>query len=198
VANSAEGVGQLLANSALMKGERELLRKRDDPPAEKTASSAARVTAEPIVNDSKVISAVLLTLLDERLQADAALTSNLRPATSGNNEADASKRVAAKYAADGLIPGDDLIAPQQPVQPELARVGNVPPIASPDLQTFMQRFVAIVAGRPANTSVGEVGGGRKSLDNAPVSFGAASVLRIAGFTTGIIWLIILVVAWAAH
>jgi hypothetical protein len=198
VANSAEGVGQLLASSALMKGERELLRKRDEPPAEKSTPGAARAAAEPIANDSKIVSAVLLTLLDERLQADAALMANLKPATSGNSEADASKRVAAKYAADGLISGDDLIAPQQPIQPDLARAGNVPPIASPDLQTFMQRFVAAVSGRPANTSASDVGGRRGSRGNAPGSFGTASVLRIAGIATGLIWVIVLVAVWATR
>jgi hypothetical protein len=96
VANSADGVGQLIANSALMKGERELLRKRDEPPTETSAPRAARPAAEPITNDSKVVSAVLLTLLDERLQAEAALIAGPKSAISDNGEGDVSKRVAAK------------------------------------------------------------------------------------------------------
>jgi hypothetical protein len=199
VANSADGVGQLLANSALMKGERELLRKRDEPPTETSAPAAARPAAEPIANDSKVVSAVLLALLDERLQADAALTAGSRPATSDDSEADASKRITAKYAADGLIPGDDLIVPQRPAQPDVARTGAVPPLVSPDLQTFMQRFVAIAAGTPASPSPGgKVGANRSARGNAWVSFDTAPLLRVAGVAAGLIWLVVLVVEWAAR
>jgi hypothetical protein len=194
VPNSAEGVGQLLANSALMKGERELLRRRDDPPAEESTPGTARATAEPIANDSKIVSAVLLTLLDERLQADDALSANLKSPKADTGETDASKRVAARYAADGLIPGDDLIASQQPVQPDLARAGPVPPLASPDLQTFMQRFVAAVSGRPV-ISAGEAVATRDARRNAPVSFGTVSILRNAGVAAGLIWLVVLIVAW---
>lgn len=197
MANSAEGVGQLLANSALMKGERELLRKRDEPPPETSTPSAARPAAEPIANDSKAVSAVLLALLDERLQADAALAAPSKSAN-GNSEADASKRVAAKYAADGLIPGDDLIIPQPSVQPDVTRSGVAPPLVSPDLQTFMQRFVAVVAGRPVSLSRDEIGASRGARGNTPVSFGTTSVLRVAGIAAGLVWLLILVVEWAVR
>jgi hypothetical protein len=199
VANSADGVGQLIANSALMKGERELLRKRDEPPTETSAPRAARPAAEPITNDSKVVSAVLLTLLDERLQADAALIAGPKSAISDNGEGDVSKRVAAKYAADGLIPGDDLIAPQTPAQPDVTRASAAPPLISPDLQTFMQRFVAAVAGGPASTSPARgVGTKRGAHARTPSAFYTAFVLRAAGFAAGIIWLIVLVAVWALH
>jgi hypothetical protein len=197
LANSAESVGQLLANSALMKGERELLRKRDEPQAETSAPAVTRPSAEPIANDSKVISAVLLTLLDEQLQADAALAAVARSAN-GNSEADASKRVAAKYASDGLIPGDDLIAPQPSVQPELARAAVTQTPVSSDLQTFMQRFAAVVSGRPAILTVDEAGPNLGARENAPVSFGAVSTLRIAGFAAGFVWLAVLVIEWVTR
>jgi hypothetical protein len=199
VANSADGVGKLIANSALMKGERELLRKRDEPPTETSAPTAGRPAAEPITNDSKVVSAVLLTLLDERLQADAALIAGPKPAMSDNSDADVSKRVAAKYAADGLIPGDDLIAPQPPAQPDAARASAGPPLISPDLQTFMQRFAAAVAGGPASTSPTRgVGTKRGAHGRTSSSFDTAFVLRTAGFAAGIISLIVLVAVWALH
>lgn len=199
MANSADGVGKLIANSALMKGERELLRKRDEPPTETSAPTAGRPAAEPITNDSKVVSAVLLTLLDERLQADAALIAGPKPAMSDNSDADVSKRVAAKYAADGLIPGDDLIAPQPPAQPDAARASAGPPLISPDLQTFMQRFAAAVAGGPASTSPTRgVGTKRGAHGRTSSSFDTAFVLRTAGFAAGIISLIVLVAVWALH
>jgi len=200
VANSADGVGQLIANSALMKGERELLRKRDEPPTETSAPTAARPAAEPISNDSKVVSAVLLTLLDERLQADAALIAGPKPAISDNSDADASKRVAAKYAADGLIPGDDLIAPQRPAQPDVARASAAPPLISPDLQTFMQSFAAAVAGRPTSTSPAKGVGAKRGGAQGPTpsAFDTGFVLRAAGFAAGIISLIVLAAVWVIH
>lgn len=197
MANSSESVGQLLANSALMKGERDLFRKQDAPPAE-AAKTATQPTAEPIVHDSKAVAAVLLAMLDEQLQAaDAALAAGSKAIQSNTAEADASKRVAQKYASDGLV-GDDLGTPQQFAQPDAARISNTPPIASADLQTFIQRFAAFAAGQPAAFEADGPTAKRLASRNDASFFSTPSLLRFAGIAAGVLWLAMMIVGWIAH
>lgn len=196
MATNAEAVGQLLANSALMKGERELLRKQEEPPAE--AKSAAQQKAEPIVNNNKTVATVLLTLLDEQLHAtEAALASQPKNANSTDGDVNAPKRVAAKYAADGLIPGDDSVLPEPAIASDQVRMREMPFIVSADLQTFVQRFAAFAAGRSvaANETTRDA---RSSIESAPTLFSRASALRLAGVIAALLWLVALIVQWAAR
>jgi hypothetical protein len=163
VGNNAETVGRLLATSTLMKGERELLRKQEEPTPE-TAKPGLRPAPAPISHDSKMTAAVLLKLLDDRLQASEAEAANQDKAASGAHriaadEATASsKRVSAKYAEDGLIAGSDIGRPEIAIPIEQFRAGNAMPSASPELQSFLQRLSAFAAGRPdARTSIGPDG-----------------------------------------
>ena len=196
MAINAEAVGQLLANSALMKGERELLRKQEEPPAE--AKSATQQKAEPIVNNNKTVATVLLTLLDEQLHAtEAALASQPKNANSTDGDVNAPKRVAAKYAADGLIPGDDSVLPEPAIASDQVRMREMPSIVSADLQTFVQRFAAFAAGRSAapNETTRDA---RSSTGSAATLFSRASALRLAGVIAALLWLVALIVEWAAR
>ena len=196
MATNAEAVGQLLANSALMKGERELLRKQEEPPAE--AKSAAQQKAEPIVNNNKTVATVLLTLLDEQLHAtEAALASQPKNANSTDGDVNAPKRVAARYAADGLIPGDDSVLPEPAIASDQVRMREMPSIVSADLQTFVQRFAAFAAGRSAapNETTRDA---RSSTGSAATLFSRASALRLAGVIAALLWLVALIVEWAAR
>lgn len=197
MATNAEAVGQLLANSALMKGERELLRKQEEPPAE--AKSAAQQKAEPIVNNNKTVATVLLTLLDEQLHAtEAALASQPKNANSTDGDVNAPKRVAARYAADGLIPGDDSVLPEPAIASDQVRMREMPSIVSADLQTFVQRFAAFAAGRSAAAANETTRDARSSIGSAPTLFSRASALRLAGVIAALLWLVALIVEWAAR
>ena len=197
--NNPEIVSRLLANTALLKGERELLRQPEKPPAPNEESKpAAPAIAKPIENDSRAVSSVLLTLLDERLQAAASASGQPGFAGAPSSDGDAPHRVAAKYAADGLIARDDFAPPSAAVAPDQTRMPNMPPIASPDLQTFMQRFAAIALGRSAGVDAAEKRAGRTTgLQDSPV-FGSLSVLGVAGAAAAGLWLVVLIAQWAAH
>jgi hypothetical protein len=198
MANSAEAVGQLLAQSMLMKGERQLLGKKDEPPAQ-AAKPTTQQTAEPIAHDSKAVAAVLLTLLDERLQAsDAELAAllNSPDRKSPTDDADASRRVAAKYAQDGLNAGDDALRPEMAIPAIQVQVLERPPIVSPDLQTFMQRFVAFAAGRSIATDPESIGDSRASRRNVSSLLDGPPTFRVVALALGLLWLVVLIIEWA--
>ena len=195
MATNAEAVGQLLANSALMKGERELLRKQEEPPAE--AKSATQQKAEPIVNNNKTVATVLLTLLDEQLHAtEAALASQPKNANSTDGDVNAPKRVAARYAADGLIPGDDSVLPEPAIASDQVRMRETPSVVSADLQTFVQRFAAVAAGQPTAAASETRATARRSIGIAAALFNRASPLRLASAIAVLLWLVALIVRWA--
>jgi hypothetical protein len=198
VVNNPEIVSRLLANTALLKGERELLRQPEKPPVPNEESkSTAQPNAGPIENDSRTVSNVLLALLDERLQAAGPASAQARLAGTPAGDGDAQRRVAAQYAADGLIARDDVPPPSAPVAPDPTRMPNMTPAASADLQTFMQRFAAIALGRPVDVDPEEKRAKRASGQGSP-AWGSLSVLRLAGMAAVAGWLLLLIAQWAMH
>ena len=195
MANNAEAIGQLLANSALMNGERELLFKQEKPGD--AAKPTAQQKAEPIVNNSKTVETVLLTLLDEQLHAtEAEIASQPKSANPADGDVNASKRVAAKYAADGLTPGDDFLQPERAIPNDQVRMREMSSVVSADLQTFVQRFAAFAAGRPTAPVSEPNGTARSSTGLAAALFNRASPLRIASAIAALLWLGALIVQWA--
>ena len=181
MANNAEVIGRLLANSTLWRGERELLRKQDPPPAE-TPQPASQPAAPAITHDAKATAAVLLTLLDERLASNAAAAdsskalSGSRPAPAADSS-NAPKGIAAMYAEDGLIAGGDATKFDAAFAAEQSRtreflVGN--PV---ELQSFIQRLAAIAAGQSDGRRQRGWAGGGKGDQSAP--FGGISGIQIA-------------------
>jgi hypothetical protein len=198
VATNPEAIGQLLANSALMKGERELMRRQEEPSPE-ASKAPAQPKAQPIVTDSKAVASVLLTLLDEQLHAtEAALAGQPKNANLADGEASASKRVAAKYTADGLIAGSDLGRAELPAANDQVRAPTMPPIASADLQTFVQRFAALAAAQSAIADRDNTGRARRGIAMASAVFSGASGFRLMGVGAALLWLLGLVVQWAAQ
>jgi hypothetical protein len=199
VVNNPEIVSRLLANTALLKGERELLRQPEKPPAaNEEAKSAVQPNARPIENDSRTVSNVLLTLLDERLQATAPALGQPGLATAPSSDGDAQHRVAAQYAADGLIARDDFPPAGAAVAPDQTRMPNMSPAASADLQTFMQRFAAIALGRPIDVDAAEKRAKRASGHQGSPIWGSGSVLRLASMAAVVGWLLLLIAQWAMH
>jgi hypothetical protein len=186
MAGDSESVGRLLAIDALMKGDRELLRQHDKPDP-KAPQPKPNQTAPALSVDPKATAAVLLKLLDDRLLASEAQAANAKRAA-GSSELlsddaqGAPKYVSARYAADGLPPGFDNGRTETPIPTNQSAFGNAIPAAAPDMQTFIQRFAALMAGRPSATiaaggdsirkfsMLGAIGGRRGAMTVAIVLF----------------------------
>lgn len=200
MANNAEAIGQLLASNALMKGERELLQGRNDTAAEPPKTSEQQV-APPISHDARAVSAVLLTLLDERLQAsDAASRAAEGRAAgpkSGPGDAGAAlKAISAKYAEDGLVSRSETARLELAPAADRSQHRPAPPMVSADLQTFIQRFVAFATGpteRNGDARGMATGGGGELRPTT-----AFSIARIAMSILVVWWLGVLFVQWFAR
>jgi hypothetical protein len=199
MANNAEAIGQLLASNALMNGERELLQRRNNTAAETPKTSEQQV-ASPISHDARAVSAVLLTLLDERLQASDAAILAAKGRTAGprfgSGEAAASlKAISAKYAEDGLVSQAETVRPEPAPAADHGQLRQAPSMVSPDLQTFIQRFVAFATG-PTERN-GEVHSRAPGSGGEPRPANALSIARIAIFILVAWWLGVLFVQWFA-
>lgn len=197
MATNPEAVGRLLANSALMNGERELLRRRDSPPAA-TSQSTGHQQAPPIATDNKAVTTVLLTLLDEQLHAtEKAAAGLVKTPTSADGDVSASKLVAAKYVMDGLVRGDDPSRPDPIIASNQMHMRETPAVVSADLQTFVQRSAAFAAGRSRgaheNSAASRSGAGLSSA-----VFGRLPPLGLAGFAAVLLLLLAIIVQWVAR
>ncbi len=208
MAGNAEAVGRLLADSALMRGERELLRKKDDAQPE-PAKPGAQPAAPALVNDAKAVAAVLLTLLDERLQAsDTEAASGGKTSTgvrrqASDDAANSPQRVGARYAEDGLIAYVDPTGierrPETGIETAMLageqRMRDVPPSASPELQSFLQRLAAFAGMRSeAMSFAGGKGDGRGARRSA-VASGDMSMMRVAIAAVVLLWLGVMIFGW---
>lgn len=181
--NNAYAIGQLLANSALMQGERQLLRKQPEA-AENVPKSPPQPKAAPIAANNMTGGAMLLTLLDEQLQAsEMGLAGRLQNAIPPDNDTNSSTRIAARYAADALNSGDEPLPAGQTFSSDPARIASIPTPVSGDLQTFMQRS-AVLAAERTNENAG--GKQDRHLPGAQRFSYRASQLYFAGGATALI------------
>ena len=200
MASNADTVGRLLATSTLMKGERELLRKQDEP-APEAAKPGPQQTPTPISHDSKATAAVLLKLLDDRLQASEAEAASPEKAAFGTRRAavddatESSKRLSARYVEDGLTAGSDAgqFESAIPIAPFRAR--DAMPAAAPELQNFLQRLAAFAAGRPDGRTYTDTNGVRDRRDFNPL--GGTAVVAIFFFSLMLVWLMAMIFGWHA-
>ena len=146
MSDSAEAIGRLLADSSLLRGERDLLRKQDEPVAD--ATKAAAPAAAALTHDARATAAVLLTLLDERLALEAERQSGEAPASAGRRSigeaGSAPQAIAAKYADDLNLRSDPRRLDPLPSAQQLS-FGNLTAASSPELQSFMQRLAVVAA-----------------------------------------------------
>lgn len=195
--SNPEAVGQLLATTALMNGERELLRRRDGPSAE-TSKAATPPKAPPIDIENKAIATVLLTLLDEQLHAaESAAAAQAKPQNLADSDVTASKLAASRYAADGFARGNDPGVPEPMIGNDQLRMQAMPALVSADLQTFMQ-WHAAAAAETARAARENVGASSRGAALVTAFFGRASPLRFAGIAAALLWLVALIVQWAAR
>lgn len=197
MATNPEAVGRLLANSALMNGERELLRHRDGPPAE-TSQSVSHQQAPPIATDNKAVTTVLLTLLDEQLHAmETAAAGQASAQKSADSAVTASKLATARYATDGFVGGDDPGLPQPMIGADQMRMQATPAVVSADLQTFVQRFAAFAAGR-SRAAHDNTGASRSGAGPSSAVFSRFAPLGLAGFAAVLLLLLAIIVQWVGR
>jgi len=189
VANNAEAVGRLLAINTLMKGERELLRKPEEPPAQEAAKSSPQQpssSSSSISHDSKAVEAVLLKLLDERLQASDAeamnwanSSSDLRR-TAADDAANSPRRITARYADDGLAANGEALRSETTLQFGQGQLRGAALNVPPELQFFIQGLAARAAG---TSDIGATtifnGGPDRASSQAPGGFAGIRIAMIA-------------------
>jgi len=192
-----EVIGKLLYNSALLQGERNLMVKRDAPPMQQATPTAA---APPLAHDGKATAAVLMSLLQDQLEASDAKIANVAgsgekqiAALAGN--ADPSRRVTQRYAENGFVMADDGVRHEMLGLAEQARLPGVSPPVSGDLASFIQRSAAMAAGQPVRPDAAvsaHRGGGVLAY------LSGISTLRIAGVAVGTLWFGFLIAGWLLH
>ena len=193
MASNAEAISRLLANSTLLRGERELLRKQDQLPAEPPKLSS-QPAAPPISHDARAIASVLLILLDERLASDAEAAGRSETQAgpsrvAANDSGTAPKGIAAMYVEDGLKTSGETTRPDvvfdaEPSRPREFTAGN-----PSELQSFIQRLAAIAIGRSDEYQKGWAGS-RKGGQSAPIS--TMSGIKIAAVTIAILCVAVLI------
>jgi hypothetical protein len=194
--SNAEAVGRLIANDTLLRGERQLLQKQDQP-SQEPADEPAQRTAPPISYNDKAMSSVLLTLLDEQLDASIAANGNQaahpEAGPSHSAEAASSNRIVAQYAEDDLTFRPDLSTPAMatPLSPSSQQIAQA--ASSPELQTFMQRFLISAAGRlQTDDAEGLPAGGLRR--NVGAFMDSVSTTQVAGAALAVALLSIIIAA----
>lgn len=181
--NNADTIGRLIASDTLMRGERQLLSKQNPSPQEPGDDDAARASAPPISYNDKTMAPVLLTLLDEQL--DASIADDASRAAAREAGAPASpNRIAARYAEDDLVFRAELPAPGTAIPLGQSSPQTAQTVPSLDLQTFMQRFLmGKVRSIPADVP-GARGGERSAkANNTPQA--NVSMVKVAGVVLGL-------------
>jgi hypothetical protein len=151
MASSADAIGRLIADQVLMASDRQLLQKRDQP-GQQPKDQAAQATPAPISHNDKAMAAVLMTLLDEQLDASMADPKGLAgdPAAAQLRSAEtgaAPNRIAAQYAEEAAVYRLDL--PSQVNVNPMAQANQQVLLAasSPELRMAMQAALMAAAAR---------------------------------------------------
>jgi hypothetical protein len=180
--NNAEAIGRLIANDTLLKGERQLLRKQDQP-SQQLDGEPAQPTALPISHNDKAMASVLLTLLDEQLDAsisEMASPSGAAPGSSSSSEAAASSnRILARYAENAPAVRNELPGPGTAIPLDQSSQKIMQAATSPELQTYIQRFLMSAAAR-VQTDDAEGPSVRLRRQNRSSLPDPATMRRIAG------------------
>ncbi len=194
--SNAEAISRLIVNDVLLRGERQLFPRQEQYPDEPANGSAQSAAAPPITHNDKATASVLLTLLDEQLDASVAETANRSGVSTsslsrGSDSAPSSNRITAQYAEADLA-----FRPNSPTQEPTISLGSnsqqiAQAVSSPELQTFIQRFLMSAAARiQADGSEGLPPGARKR--NIVPFAETLSTTRIAGAVLAIALLAIVI------
>lgn len=195
--SSTDSIGRLITEEVLLLSDRELLQKRDqswkqpdDPPAQANAA--------PISHNDKAMASVLMTLIDEQIDAAAIdpkmLSSDASTIAPRSSETGgAASRIAAHYAEDAIVYRSDV--PSQPIANPLPQVDPQVFLAasSPELRMAMQAALMSAAARVG--AMDHEAGRRGSATEKIGSRGSQPMLRIGA---GILVVIVAAAVLAAH
>lgn len=140
--SSTENIGRLVANEVLLQAERQLLQNRDKSGQQPTDKQPT-ATPVPISHNEKAVSSVLLTLLDEQLDARLATSADgfrtqaptQQPA---GDTATGASRVAAQYAEADAVFRPDVPTEQRLLPTDATNQQMLLAAASPELRIAMQ------------------------------------------------------------
>ncbi len=197
--NNAEAISRLIVNDVLLQGERQLFRKQEQS-SQEPGSESVQSAAAPITHNDKAIASVLLTLLDEQLDAsaaEAASRSGVSTSTLPRNPeaAPTSNRIVAQYADEDLVFRDNLPAQQMPIALGPSSQQMAQAVSSPELQIFIQRFLMSAASRIQADGSDGLPSSRKR--NTVTFMDSVSTTRVAGVLLAIAVLaIIMAVSFA--
>lgn len=178
--SSTESIGRLITEEVRLQSERQLLRNRDHPAGQQAEQQPAPAPAAPISHNDKAIASVLLTLLDEQLDASAVDPS----ATGGNfrrpdDTAPAASRIAAQYAEAEAVFRPDVSAEQPTLPQGVINQQALLVATSPELRMAMQSAFFSAAVR-AQTGAAEPSGRNTPRRKMESITDAASLMRIGG------------------
>lgn len=139
--SSTENIGRLVANEVLLQAERQLLQNRDKSGQQPTDKQPI-ATPVPISHNEKAVSSVLLTLLDEQLDARLATSADgfrtQAPTQQPAGDTAAGARVAAQYAEADVVFRPDVPTEQRLLPTDAINQQVLLAAASPELRMAMQ------------------------------------------------------------
>ena len=197
--SSTESIGRLIADEVFLLSDRQLLQKREQS-AQQPDDQPPQVPSAPISHNDKTMAAVLMTLIDEQIDASAVGLAG----TAGDPAAAQSRggvggvtpnRIAAQYADDAAVYRSD--SPPQPIAPN--PLGRADPqlllaASSPELRLAMQAALMSAATRVQAVELETI---RKDARRHKISgeTDSSSMVRIGA---GILVAIIAAIVLAAH
>jgi hypothetical protein len=139
--SSTESIGRLITNEVLLQAERQLLRNQGQS-KEEPQEQPSQPASAPISHNDKAVASVLLTLLDEQLDAAAATREfggNFAQAQAdGAEAAPGTTRIVSQYAEAESAFRPDLPVQQAPHQADSINQQALLAAASPELRMAMQ------------------------------------------------------------
>jgi hypothetical protein len=170
MASTTETIGRLIASEVLLRGERQLLRNNDPSHEQLSDDQPAQLSAAPISHNDKAVASVLLTLLDERLDASAkGAQGGLQDSVlQGDDPAARPNRIAAQYAEDDAVFRTDVSPQQSTVQVgPSANAQALLAATSPELRMAMQSVFMSAAARAQAEGTPERRGRDRKLIASP-------------------------------
>ncbi|MBS0235455.1 MAG: hypothetical protein JSR99_18450 [Proteobacteria bacterium] len=199
MASSTESIGRLIADEVFLLSDRQLLQKRQQSP-QQPDDQPAQAPSAPISHNDKAMASVLMTLIDEQIDASAVGPGGTAgdPAAAQSRSVDGSgvpNRIAAQYAEDAAVYRSDS-APQPIVPNPLGRADPQVLLAasSPELRMAMQATLMSAAARVQAVGSETI---REDAQRHKISGGpdASSMIRMGA---GILVAIIAAIVLATH
>jgi hypothetical protein len=199
MASSTESIGRLIADEVLLLSDRQLLQKREQP-SQQPQDQPAQAASAPISHNDKAMASVLMTLIDEQIEASAidpnGFPGNAAAQARGAEGGIAANRIAAQYAEDAVVYRSD--SPPQPIVNPLGLANQQVLLAasSPELRMAMQTALMSAAARVQDIEP-EASGEAARRRKIGAGSGSVSMLRIgAGVLVAILAVIILATRFA--